>query len=103
MGGNRVADVDRRRELPLLAQEHRAGPGEVHRHERVEEPGREPALDDEPSEAGARREVGVEVQRVVVAGERGEGLDVVLRQGQRSTCGLADVRRSIGRLRFTEH
>ena len=67
---------------------------EPHIHERVEKAGREPALDDERSEAGARREVRVEVQRVVVAGEGGEGLDVMLSRGQRTTGLLADVRRS---------
>ena len=43
------------------------------RHQRVQQARREAALDDEPAELGAHREVVVEVKGVVVAGHLGEG------------------------------
>ena len=71
-GADRVADVDRRGERPLLPHEDRAGAGQVHRHQRVEQACGDAALRDQPAEAGARGEGGVEVQRVLVARQLGK-------------------------------
>ena len=61
-----VADVDRRGELPVLAQEHGARPGQVHGRERMKEAGREATLHDQAPEPGARGKGGIEVEGVVV-------------------------------------
>src|SRR6476659_2754865 len=48
-GGNRVADKDRRGELPVLAEEHRTGARHIHCDERVKNPGCQSPLNDEAS------------------------------------------------------
>lgn len=86
---DRVADVHRRGELPVLAQEHRARPGQVHRHQGMQQPGGQPALRYQPPKARAGGKGLVEVQGVIVAGQRGKGLDVLGGQGQRAGRALA--------------
>ena len=58
LGGDGVADVDRRRVVPFLVQEHAAGPRQHLGDERVEQAGREPAMDDEPARSRPGGEVG---------------------------------------------
>ena len=63
--------------VPLLVEEHRARAGQDLGDEGVEQGGRQAAVDDQPAgprRAGERR---VEVERVAVAADPGEGLDVV--------------------------
>ena len=63
-GSDGVADVHRSSELPVLTQKHRSRSRHVHRDQRVQQPGGEPALYDKPAELRARGERGIEMQRV---------------------------------------
>jgi hypothetical protein len=56
----------------------------------MEKPGRETTLNDERAELRALREVGVEVERIVIAGELGEGPDMLLGKRQRTLRTLTD-------------
>jgi len=58
-------------------QEHRPRAGQDLGHEGVEQGGREPAVDDQPAGPRRTRERRVEMERVAVAADPGEGLDVV--------------------------
>jgi len=51
-------------------------------NERVQQAGGEPALHDEPAELRARGERGIEMQRVAVAGDLRELVDVLGRERQ---------------------
>ncbi len=74
---DRVAGMDRGEEAQVKLQEHAAGPGQVLGHDRVEDRGRDPALNDDASEAGLGRKLLVVVDRVAIAGQLGEPFDVV--------------------------
>jgi DNA-3-methyladenine glycosylase I len=81
--GDLVARANRRAELPLDVQEHAARPGQVLGDDGVQQPRRHEALDDQPAaaaRAGARLVV---VQRVAIAGQLGEELDVAYEHGPR--------------------
>src|SRR5206468_1493027 len=54
--GQRVAEIRRGQILERLTHEDRAGAGKIHRDERVEHAGSDPALGDETAEPGALRE-----------------------------------------------
>ena len=58
LGGHGVTDVDRRRIVPFLVQEHAARPGQDLGDQRVEQPRRQPAVDDQRARSVRRREVG---------------------------------------------
>jgi len=88
---DRVTDVDRCRELPGLAEEHGPGAGKVHGDKGVQEARGESALHDEAAEACPFGERLIEVQRVVVASEPGERLDVLAGERQRTPGGLANL------------
>jgi hypothetical protein len=64
---DRVAGMDRGEEAQVELEEHAAGPGQVLGHDRVEDRGRHPALDDDASEAGLGRKLLVVVDRVAIA------------------------------------
>src|SRR5215831_6868612 len=51
-----VADEDRRRELPVLTEKHRAGTRHVHRDQRVQQPSGQSTLYDEPTKLCGRGE-----------------------------------------------
>ena len=69
-GRHRIADVDGRRIVPLLVEEDAARSRQLLCHERVEEAGRQTAVDDASLRTRVpAREGVVEVQRVVVAGQ----------------------------------
>jgi hypothetical protein len=58
---DRIVDEDGSRELPVLAEEHRAVPGHVHRHECVQQSGGEAALHHKLAELRSRHEGFIEV------------------------------------------
>ena len=72
LGGDLIAGVHWRREVPLDVEKDAARSGEILRDDRVEEPGRHTALNDDAAEARARRRYLVVVQRVPVARDLGE-------------------------------
>ena len=84
LGRDRIADVPRRRELPVLAEEHRSRARQIHRDQGMQQARGQAALDDEPPELGVGRERFVEVQRVVVALHLGIGTNVIGGQRQAS-------------------
>ena len=65
--GDRVADVNGRREFPVLAQEHRTRSGHVHGDQRVDQARRQPTLHDKTAEFRPGGERLVEMQRIVIA------------------------------------
>jgi hypothetical protein len=87
---DRVADEHGRRELPVLAEEDAARPWKIHRHQRVQKAGREATLHDQLLELRSRREVPVEMDRVVVARDLGERAYVIARERQRARGALTD-------------
>ena len=85
MSGDGIPYKDRRRELPVLAQEDRTRPGQIHRHEGMEEARRETTLDHKSPELRTRREVLVEMQRIVVTGQLGKGRHVICGESEAAT------------------
>src|SRR6185436_7899633 len=67
--------------------------GQVLRHDRVKEAGCDSALDDDPAEARAGGRLFVVVERVPVARQLGEELDVALADRPRARRLLADLPR----------
>src|SRR3954452_4392968 len=82
-----VPDVDRRRVVPFLVEEDAAGSGQLHRNERIEQAGRQTALDDKTLDARPGGERDIEMQWVPVACQLRERLDVLRgeRPGPRRT------------------
>ena len=78
--------------LQSVVQEDRAGAGEVLGDDGVQQAGGDAALDDDPAEARSRGDGLVVVERVAVAGQLGEELDVPRRDAARAAGGVADVR-----------
>ena len=76
LGRQRVPEVRRREVAERLAHEDRPGARKIHRHQRVEHPGRDAALRHQAAEAGSGGEVGIEVERVPVLGDLRVELDV---------------------------
>jgi hypothetical protein len=76
-GRNRVVDVNRRGELPVLTEKHRARSRHVHGDERMQEARGQATLHDETTELRAGGKRRVEVQRVVVARNLRELTDVL--------------------------
>ena len=81
LGAYRVAYEDRCRELPVLAQEDGPRAGHVHGDQSVEQPGRQAALYDQALELRLGCKRFIEVQRIMVSGQFGEGLNMI--RGQR--------------------
>ena len=90
LGGDLVARPHRRAEAPIDVQEDAPRPREVLGDHRVEQAGGDAALDDQAAEARARRGLLVVVQRVAVAGQRGEQLDVARLHEPAAAGGVAD-------------
>ena len=67
---NGISNVDRGGKPPVLAQKDGAGARNVHRHQRVQEAGRQPALHDQPTKPGLPRERLIEMKRIVIPGQR---------------------------------
>ena len=73
-------------------EEHAPGPGEVLGDDGVEEPGSDPALDDDAAEAGGAGGLLVVVERVAVAGQLREELDVLAAHAPRApSCRGSDL------------
>ena len=82
---------DRRLEAPVDVQEDAAGAGEVLGHDGVQQAGRDAALHDDPAEAAERGGgIRVVVQRVAVAGQLREELDVLGTHAARAAGLVAD-------------
>ena len=80
LGRDLVAGADRRAEAPVDVEEDAARPGQVLGDDGVQQPGRHAALHDDAAEAERAAGVLVVVQRVAVAGQLGEQLDVARRR-----------------------
>jgi len=76
--------------FPVLTQEHRARPGEVHRHQGVKQSGREPSLNDQLAELCPGDELAIEVEWIVVARQLGERFHVLGRERETAGGPLAD-------------
>src|SRR6478672_1603397 len=74
--GDGVSRADRCLEVPVDVQEHGAGAGQLLGHDGVEDGAGDASLDDDLAEPGRARGLLVVVQRVVVAADLGEQLDV---------------------------
>ena len=61
VGGDHVARASQGAEVPVHVQEHASGTRKVLGDERVEQPGRDPALDDDPAETAGGCDVRVVV------------------------------------------
>lgn len=66
LGGDGVADKDRRGEFPVLAEKHRAGARQIHRHQRMQQAGGQTALHNQAFEFGVGNEALVKMQRVAI-------------------------------------
>ena len=86
--GEGVAEIGRGEVLQRLAHEDGPRARQVHGHERIQHARGDAALRDEPAEAGARREVGIEVQRVAIARDLGVELHVAREDGLGPLCAL---------------
>ena len=78
------------RKLQSTCRKTLPGPGQVLGDDRVEQARRHAALDDDPAEARARGRLLVVVERVAVAGQLGEQLDVAVRDGAAAAGGVTD-------------
>ncbi len=78
--------------IEAVTEELGAGARHVHGDQGVQDPRRQPALDDELAELGSRRKRLVEVKRIIVAGYLGVFLDVLRRQGETSASFLTDAK-----------
>jgi len=59
-------------------QEHAPGAGQILGHDRIEKAAGDPTLHDDPAESTRRGERGVVVQRIPIAGDLREQVDVAL-------------------------
>ena len=89
--GDLVARPHRCPEVPIDVQEHAARTRKILGDERVEEPRGHAALHDDPSEAAPKRSFFVVVERVVVARQLGEQLDVAPRDPSGPSRRLANL------------
>src|SRR5262245_2061274 len=89
--GDLVAWLHGGEEAPVGVKEDRAGAGELLGDDRVEESGGHASLYDHAAEPGRGRDLLVVVQRVAVARELGEQLDVPHRDGTGPAGGIADT------------
>ena len=80
-GRDHVAGPHRGQEAPRHLEEDAAGSGQLLRHECVEEAGGDATLHDDSAEPRPGGELGVVVDRVAVAGDLREELDVARRDG----------------------
>ena len=69
LGGDRVANEHGIAEVPVRFEKDRARPWKVHRHNRIQQAAGEAALYDQFAEPGGRRELGIIVEGVVIAGD----------------------------------
>jgi hypothetical protein len=85
VGGHRIADEHGIGEAPVRLEKHSPGSGQIHRHDGVQQAARQTPLHDELLETGGRSECGINVQRVVVAGDLAVEADVLRRERRRAT------------------
>jgi hypothetical protein len=82
---DRVADEHGIGEAPARLEKHRTRSGQIHGNDRVQEAAGQASLHDELLETGRRAERGVNVQRVVVAGNLTVEPYLLLRERRRAS------------------
>ncbi len=84
LGGHGVADEHGIDKPPVRFEKDRAGSGQVHRHDRIQQTAGQAALHDQFPEPRGSREVGINVKRVVIAGNLTVQTYVFRRERRRS-------------------
>ena len=87
LGSDRVADEHGIQKSPVGFEKHRPGSGQIHRDDRVQQTAGQTALNDEFSKPRGGGELGINVKRVVVAGNLTVKTDAFCREC-RGSCRL---------------